>query len=101
MICERCEGGGAYSKLADCTTTGPDCACNGASVIVDPCDYCHGRALTTITIERWRKELCDRYDQGYDDPDQFWMFQPTELRKLIDNAKAEFGSDPVEVEVED
>lgn len=41
-MCERCEGDGSYSRLADCTTGGPDCACNGARVTVDPCDVCGG-----------------------------------------------------------
>lgn len=54
--------------------------------------------MTAIAIERWRKELCDRWGQGYDDPDQFCRWQPAELRKLIEDAKAEFGSEPVEVE---
>jgi len=40
--CERCEGDGSYSTLAECTTHDPDCACNGPRVIVDPCPDCRG-----------------------------------------------------------
>lgn len=41
--CEQCEGDGSYSKMADCTTGGKDCACNGPRVLVDPCDGCGGK----------------------------------------------------------
>jgi DnaJ-class molecular chaperone len=40
--CKRCEGDGSFSQLAPCTTFGPDCACNGPRVIVDPCPDCGG-----------------------------------------------------------
>lgn len=40
--CQRCEGDGVYSQLADCTTFDPDCACNGPRVSVDPCPDCGG-----------------------------------------------------------
>lgn len=40
--CERCEGEGSYSDFADCTTFGPDCACNGPRVVVNPCPVCGG-----------------------------------------------------------
>lgn len=40
--CQRCEGDGSYSELALCTTFGPDCACNGSRVTVDPCPDCGG-----------------------------------------------------------
>lgn len=41
-FCPRCEGDGSHSALQDCTTWGPDCACNGPSVNVDPCELCGG-----------------------------------------------------------
>jgi DnaJ-class molecular chaperone len=47
MVCDRCDGEGSYMRLADCTTTGPDCACNGPRVDVDPCEVCGGSGELT------------------------------------------------------
>lgn len=43
--CLRCEGDGSYSELAECTTFGSDCACNGPRVLVDPCPDCDGTGM--------------------------------------------------------
>lgn len=39
--CEKCDGEGSYSQMADCTTFGPGCGCN-ERVIIDPCEVCGG-----------------------------------------------------------
>lgn len=41
-LCRRCDGDGATSDFAECTTAGHDCACNGPSVSIDPCPRCDG-----------------------------------------------------------
>lgn len=43
--CERCEGEGQWTRLADCTTFGPDCACNGER-ITERCPDCRGTGFS-------------------------------------------------------
>jgi hypothetical protein len=50
-ICPACDGDGSYSKLADCTTTGTDCACKRPRVLVDPCDVCGGSGYQPPVID--------------------------------------------------
>ena len=42
--CVECAGEGTMRVLADCTTYGPDCACNGPRV-EGPCPECDGRGV--------------------------------------------------------
>lgn len=59
-------------------------------------------SVTSSRVEthpRWWVELCARHGQEAWDPDAFWPWQADELRRLVADAKAEFGDAPVEVEV--
>lgn len=44
--CELCDGEGATTELAACTTFDGKCACNGPRVLVDPCPDCGGTGDT-------------------------------------------------------
>lgn len=57
--------------------------------------------MTLEQYPRWWAMLCARFGQHPGDPDAFCTTSPALLRQLVAEAKAEYGEDPITVEVED
>lgn len=55
--------------------------------------------MPTETHPRWWVELCARHGQEPWDPDAFCFWRPADVQRVVAAAKAEFGEEPVEVEV--